>query len=391
MGTRVLLTCRAAVVLTSLTMAFPAPVPGPWAATTGFAPGEGGDETLARVVRQHADRLGSLGSENEALAFYRSDVAQALAIEDTTPLLEPARARRRRPGTVPPPVLKGPALSLVRALARWSTARSLREAVEGGTMSTLAALEQRWRENGEWLLDGSDGDPLRQAVRMAGVIAAVPETREASASLTTDYLDLAAYLDRTYPSLTSGPASWVAVARREGAAGVRQRMLEHRQGDGHSDVSEEAMRLYFNSRLKPVFLAQAAASALLAEAGAQRHAVRSWRELRSWREEWSTARGRARLCGTWTWIVHNHQNHQDHKMVVTFPPHGTTQSGPRLPKTIVVLGDSVYLRWEFPGGYQEDSLLFSGNDRRLEGTFVNSRGPYGAITGRRVRPCGAEP
>ena len=172
--------------------------------------------------------------------------------------------------------------------------------------------------------------------------------------------------------------------------GVRRRMLEHGNRGGGGEIPEAAMQLYFHRRLRPVFLAQLTASALLAEAEAQRRAGDLWRRLQSWREDWSTARGRARLCGTWSWIVHNHQNHQDHKMVVTFPPPGPTQSHPALPKAIVVLGDSVYLRWEFPGGYQEDSLLFSAKDQRLEGTFVNSRGPYGAITGRKVAACPAE-
>ena len=283
------------------------------------------------------------------------------------------------------------ALQLVKALIRWSAARSLREAAEAEQISELAALEQRGRARGDWLRDGVETEPLGRAIRMAGVIAAVQEQPATSVAATTGYLDLAAYLDRTYPSLATGPGSWVAVAERQGAAGVRQRMLEHWQRDGRGDVSEEAMRLYFTSRLRPVFLAQVAASALLAEAEARRQAGELFRHLRSWREEWSTARGRARLCGTWSWIVHNHQNHQDHKMVVTFPPRGGSQSGLVLPKAVVVLGDSVYLRWEFAGGYQEDSLLFSANDQRLEGTFVNSRGAHGSITGRRVGACSIKP
>ncbi len=98
-------------------------------------------------------------------------------------------------------------------------------------------------------------------------------------------------------------------------------------------------------------------------------------------------KGLARLCGTWLWTVHNHQNHQDHKMVITFPPpNGPRPPGPA-PSKIVVLGDGVYLRWKFQGGVQEDSLLFTGKEQRLEGTFRNSRGPWGSITGKRTAPC----
>jgi len=57
------------------------------------------------------------------------------------------------------------------------------------------------------------------------------------------------------------------------------------------------------------------------------------------------------------------------------------------PVKMVVMGDAVYLRWEYPRGYQEDSLLLAQDDRRLEGTFKNSAGDWGAITGKRIAPC----
>jgi hypothetical protein len=53
----------------------------------------------------------------------------------------------------------------------------------------------------------------------------------------------------------------------------------------------------------------------------------------------------------------------------------------------VVLGDVVYLRWEGDGKVQEDSLLFSKEGQRLEGTFVNSQGGWGSISGKRTAAC----
>lgn len=389
MSTRVLLPFLAPAILALTPIDPDPPVLASRVVSAETAEADTPGSPLAIAVRQYADRLLRLDSEDDALAFYRSDLARALAIEDTARLLEPIGARRWA-GRVPPPVLKMPALHLVKALARWSTAGALREAADGGEVSALAALERSERARWDWLTDGTAARSLGRALQMAAVIAAVPETSASEVAPTEGYLDLAAYLDQTYPDLATGPGSWVVVAEQEGAPGVRQRLLEHWQRDDRGAVSEEAMRLYFHSRLRPVFLAQVAASALRAEAEAERQAGKLWRQLRSWREDWSTARGRARLCGTWTWTVHNHQNHQDHKMVVTFPPPDLTANGPQLPKAIVVLGDSVYLRWEFPGGYQEDSLLLSGKDQRLEGTFVNSRGPYGSITGRKVAQCSTE-
>jgi hypothetical protein len=142
-------------------------------------------------------------------------------------------------------------------------------------------------------------------------------------------------------------------------------------------------------------MAQVAALAIRAEAEAERQARDAWGRLYAWRERLQEIKGLARLCGTWNWTLHNHQNHQDHKMVMIFPsptspvsPAASSPdpSGPR-PAKIVVLGDGVYLRWEFQGGYQEDSLLFSSEGQRLEGTFINSAGAWGAITGKRTASC----
>ena len=59
---------------------------------------------------------------------------------------------------------------------------------------------------------------------------------------------------------------------------------------------------------------------------------------------------------------------------------------PGLVETIV-LGENVYLRWEIDGRVQEDSLQFSKEGQRLEGTFVNSQGGWGSISGKRTAGC----
>ena len=95
-----------------------------------------------------------------------------------------------------------------------------------------------------------------------------------------------------------------------------------------------------------------------------------------------------RLCGTWQWTIHNHKNHQEHKTVIVLLPPGTP-APPDMPQPakMVVMGDAVYLRWEFQQGYQEDSMLLGKDDRRLEGTFTNRAGDWGAITGKRIAGC----
>lgn len=113
-----------------------------------------------------------------------------------------------------------------------------------------------------------------------------------------------------------------------------------------------------------------------------------WDRIRNWKDRVRGLRGQARLCGTWQWIIHNHQqHHQEQKLSLLFPPTGNMQATlPGLVETIV-LGENVYLRWEIDGRVQEDSLQFSKEGKGLEGTFVNSQGGWGSISGKRTAGC----
>jgi len=97
--------------------------------------------------------------------------------------------------------------------------------------------------------------------------------------------------------------------------------------------------------------------------------------------------GFARLCGVWEWTVHSHtRGHREAKTKIVLPsPQMAGVDGPS-PSEIRVYGDAVYLRWDFQGGYQEDSMLLS-DDRRLEGTFRTSDGSKGAVDGKRLSKC----
>jgi hypothetical protein len=120
---------------------------------------------------------------------------------------------------------------------------------------------------------------------------------------------------------------------------------------------------------------------------AHQRATAAWWELYKWKDRVRQARGQARLCGTWQWHIHNHQNHQEQKTVMLFPPAGQATAKTPLPAEAVILGDSVYLRWEQEGRIQEDSLLFIKEGTRIEGSFVNNAGGWGSITGKRTASC----
>jgi hypothetical protein len=124
---------------------------------------------------------------------------------------------------------------------------------------------------------------------------------------------------------------------------------------------------------------------------AHQEALTAWWSLREWKDRVRQARGLARLCGTWQWTIHNHRQHQEQKTVISFPPAGQTPPNIPLPVETVILGDSVYLRWENGSYVQEDSLLLIREGlkeaTRIEGSFVNNTGGWGPITAKRTADC----
>ncbi len=118
-----------------------------------------------------------------------------------------------------------------------------------------------------------------------------------------------------------------------------------------------------------------------------RNATKAWWDIHGWKDRIRQAKGLGRLCGTWQWTIHNHQNHGEQKAVVMFPPAGHTSANAATPAETIVLGDAIYLRWEQNGRIQEDSLLFIKDDAKIEGSFVNNTGGWGSITGKRTAAC----
>ena len=124
------------------------------------------------------------------------------------------------------------------------------------------------------------------------------------------------------------------------------------------------------------------------EVDAMQAGYQEWDRIRNWKDRVRGLRGQVRLCGTWQWIIHNHQqHHQEQKLSLRFPSTEHMQATlPGLVETIV-LGENVYLRWEIDGRVQEDSLQFNKEGKGLEGTFVNSQGGWGSISGKRTAGC----
>ena len=207
-----------------------------------------------------------------------------------------------------------------------------------------------------------------------------------------DYLKFSKFHDEQ--NTDSDSPIWTNLLNDLGYKGIEARLHEYwEQQDQQavnpaSDSQKQAfIQQYVDSRLLPIFHAYFLNQAIQAEAQAYDVAWESWHRMKQWLQQKQNTSARMRLCGTWKWIIHNHQNHGDHKTTMTFAPPGLATPPQVQPTTVRIHGDAVYLKWTFPQGIQEDSLLLSNHDNRLEGTFTNSMGPHGSISGNRLSPC----
>ncbi|GJL54108.1 MAG: hypothetical protein NPIRA02_12400 [Nitrospirales bacterium] len=200
----------------------------------------------------------------------------------------------------------------------------------------------------------------------------------------------AAYLDNQYPVLTGSENSWVGLLERGNFSNLDQRLSEYWEQPSAQDPPvhiDRYAQYYVRTRLWPIYKSHLIALTIQAEMEAIRFATQAMTQVTIERNTHSHTANLARLCGTWHWMVHNHQNHGDHKMTLFLGDPSKSRTTQPQPTEIHIHGDTVYLLWTFPKGFQEDSLLLTQNDKRLEGTFHNTLGPHGSITGKRLSAC----
>jgi hypothetical protein len=361
---------------------------------TAFSQSGSSEDLLVPSLDQaDAERLVLVHSDEEAKAFFSTHLREAFGLKSMMPDTSRLPNKSKTP-QIPAPSFEWTEIGgrLTSELAARQLAARLARAANGDGPANLRTLLDQTYEQRAWLFAGNAHPELNRAVRLAVVLSDFADTASemATASLIEPY---GQYLDRTYPQFIGSESSWLAIAEHEGSPGIRRRLMAF--WDEHStarvDMSEAEKQAfasnYFHGRLKPVLLAQVTASAIRAEAAAEQSARTEWINLKTWPDRIREAKGLTRLCGTWQWTIHNHQHHQDQKIAMVFPPADAgVFAGPRPVKT-VVLGDAIYLRWEFQGVIQEDSLLFTGEGQRVEGSFVNSSGAWGSIMGKRTAAC----
>ena len=346
---------------------------------------------LHQVLGANASDLATLTNDAQALALFTSRLGPSLDLKEAVTILSSNSpvVDQKETGARSAPDLRTRAIEFMRHLAGWRLALAVLKAAESGP-SSLEQLVREANTQHAWLVEKSDQPVLEEAWRLATALAEVPAPEGSEVTATDHYQHYADAVARAYPHFTSTEDSWLAIVEREGKQGVLNRLTAGLNSPSTQNQPTFAIR-YFHERLRPVLTAHLVARAIRAEVAAEQQARAEWSQLRRLRENLREQRGLARLCGTWQWTVHNHQNHADHKIVMAFPPPDALPGQEPRPTKTVVLGDAVYLRWEFDRGIvQEDSLLFSNEGLRLEGTFVNSGGAWGGITAKRLTDCGGE-
>ncbi|WP_447980464.1 hypothetical protein [Candidatus Nitrospira bockiana] len=354
------------------------------------APSAGADLDVPAIFATEGPRLTEVTSDDRARHLFESRLLDVLRLPK--PPSEAARPRTKNA----PPLPSSPPVSefiqtggeLTAHLAAWRLADGLKRAATERDTGAIGRLVEQARPQQEWLAQRHGYRSLEPLFRLASAAALFRDVPDDPAADESRYSEFAGSLDQNGPKL-SGEGSWVAIAETEGAAGIMARLGVSGNGAATSETGVSEARFaprYFRTRLQPVLLASLVAGTITTEAEAEHRARLAWASLKGWPERVRETRGLLRLCGTWNWTVHNHQNHLDHKSTMIFSAPGS-QAAVVKPTKTVVLGDVVYLRWDYPGGFQEDSLLFTGEGQRLEGTFVNSSGAWGSITGKRIAPC----
>ncbi len=274
------------------------------------------------LLRTHGAQLATMPSGQNPLALFTETIGMQAGLKDAAMTL----AAKNLPAAMSKDLMleqvKSAAIDMMRGLAAWHLARQARALNPSSDASLREATLKQAEAQADWLTRGMDHNhPLRR------LLSALYRPQAAD---------------------------------QPGMASVEQ-------GSSHDTQTGLSM------------------DAAAAETWAIETVHREWFRLHNWKDTIRQQRGLARLCGSWQWNIHNHQNHREEKTAVIFAPPETAAAN--TPAEIIVLGDAVYLRWETKAGMQEDSLLFTGEGQRLEGTFVNSAGGWGSITGKRTASC----
>lgn len=342
------------------------------------------------ILKEHRQEILELSSDNEALTFNEKFMPK---IQQSQHSATRQSASRKRKSIDPISLEKQTTVTTFwAALATIGMIQEFRAAQKSQLdapffLGTTPSVTQR-----EWLLSKHSLEGLKHLLEFQKKLSVAHPQEPVALPPENDYARFTYFQDQSN-SAADNP-SWINLFNDLGFKGIENRLHEYWQQKEQqtpqpiSDAHKQAyIQQYFSSKLLPLFQNYLLTQAVQVEAQAYAVAWESWNRIQQWHQQEQSDHAMMRLCGTWKWLIHNHQNHGDHKTTMTFISPGQDTPPQVQPTTIIIHGDAVYLRWTFSQGYQEDSLLLSNHGTRLEGTFMNSLGPYGSISGQRLSPC----
>lgn len=342
------------------------------------------------TLQRYGESFAKLSSEErDALDVFVHQVGPAVALKGVSQALAARGLPAKLSNELLIDDLRVAARSLIWGLAVWRLGLAARHTDQDRHVDHWSSIHREATSQLRAIALAPGAPPVLETLAAIGQALGAHQQSENDDESAEHYETFARYLDERYPALVGSDSSWLTIFRTTGEAAWDERF--HAVPVAQSWDTEKRRRMvnrYKSERLAPILTIEAARLGAELEAWAIERVHAEWLRLRNWKRVVRERRGLSRLCGTWQWAVHNHQNHGDHKTTVTFPPPEGQLTQGMGPAEIVVLGDSVYLRWEVGGHVQEDSLLFGKGDAKLEGSFVNNAGGHGSITGKRIASCG---
>lgn len=347
---------------------------------------------LSKEVEQ---KLLSITSDQQAIRFYRQSLGLSRQSTDHRTRYNPQTSSQLFPKT------QQKIISLTRNLLATTVARTIQTYVQHHDLNNLTYLDEH-AETIEWMRSHSSLPPsVSDMMTFHSHLQAYFKNGLTLTNRPDDFEAFATFIDHRYPMLTGSQDSWVHLMEQGELEKISERLTEywdapasqsHLDG-GPSELQDHRVsplnyaHYYSQTRLWPIFRAYLLSLAIRAEAESLLSAEQTLTSIHNDQESDTLTRAKARICGKWQWTVHNHQNHGDHKLIMYLGESKDFPASQPQPTDVQIHGNTVYLLWKFPQGFQEDSLLLSNNDGRLEGTFQNTFGPYGSITGKRLSSC----
>ena len=266
--------------------------------------------------------------------------------------------------------------------------------LSSGEYPSTPVLETLTLDSLSWMKNTPAFTPLTELIGLYQALSSLPATTESSVKEPDQaYRRFEEDVLTQYPLDAEGQTSWMTILKEQGLQGIQARLNEYQPSPAppaNSTASTIALysQKFLRTHLTPVIQAYLQHTSQDVQRQAFEMILTHIPAITHWRQQEEERTMLARLCGSWHWTIHNHQNHQDHKMTVHFhPPGQAVPPNQPTPSSFTVYGDTVYLEWIFQQGKQEDSLLLSNQDTILEGTFQSTMGPYGSISGKRMTTC----